>query len=330
MTRERAMQIKVIAAFAAVYLAWGSTFVAIRFAIESLPPFLMAGLRFLIAGSILYVFARLKKAALPSGKQWASAFLIGFLLLVCGNGAVVIAEKTVPSGMVSLLIAMVPLYFALIEWLRPGGKAPSARSSAGLLTGVLGLILLISPQNISGSGTIDLQGVLIVLLGSLAWSVGSIYSRSVHLSESLPMGIAMQTLAGGIILTLVSLLANEAQHLDISQVSGRSCLALAYLVISGSLVGFSAYVFLLKNVRASKVATYAYVNPVVAVLLGWLLGGETLTAHSLTAAAVILFAVWIITGATEEKAAKSSKPEKTNSKTEIESTEVVAAAACPD
>lgn len=292
MTAPNSLNIKVLAAFAAVYFAWGSTFLAIRFAVESMPPFIMAGFRFLAAGAVLYVWARFRGATLPSMKQWLSAALIGFLLLVCGNGAVVIAEKTVPSGMVSLLIAMVPVYFALLEWLSPGGKAPSAKTIAGLSLGVFGLIMLVNPFKLSASASsLDLGGVCIVLAGSFAWSLGSMYSRSVKLSESPTMGLAMQTLAGGVLLTFISVLANEPKHLDLSLISMRSYLSLVYLIVFGSLIGFSAYVFLLKTVKPTQVATYAYVNPVVAVILGWLFAGERLNSETVLASAVILAAV---------------------------------------
>lgn len=291
-------RLKVLSAFAAVYLAWGSTFIAIRFAVESIPPFLMAGSRFLIAGALLYVFARLRGALVPSLKQWIPATIIGTLLLVCGNGGVALAEKTVPSSLVSLLIAMVPVYFALLEWARPGGSPPGLRVGAGLLIGVLGFLMLVGPSHLFGTAAaIDMRGVVYVLAGSLCWSIGSLYSRGLKIADSPVMGIAMQTLAAGVLMLLISLGLNETARVDLAAIPLKAIFSVWYLIVFGSLVGYSAYIWLLQNVKSSLVATYAYVNPVVAVFLGWALAGEQLSLQTMLSAAVILSAVWIITQA---------------------------------
>ncbi|MBX9722940.1 MAG: EamA family transporter [Candidatus Obscuribacterales bacterium] len=295
---DKVSKLNLIAAFAAVYFFWGSTFLAIRFAVEAIPPFFMAGVRFAIAGGILYAWARFKGAALPTLRQWIPAFVIGTLLLVCGNGGVVLAERTVPSGLVSLMVAMVPVYFALMEWCRPGGSAPGLRVSIGLLVGVMGLLLLVGPANIfGGSSNIDLKGVAFVTVGSLCWSFGSLYSRTVKIAEHPAMGVAMQTLAAGLVLLLISILTNESKQLDITAISSKAILSVAYLIVFGSIIGFSAYIWLLQNVKSTMVATYAYVNPVVAVFLGWIIAGETVSAQTAIAASVILVAVWLITQA---------------------------------
>ncbi len=293
---DRTLKYKIIAAFAAVYFFWGSTFIAIRFAVESIPPFLMASSRFLVAGAILYLFARIKGAAVPALKQWLPAFAMGALLLVFGNGSVVIAEKTVPSGVVSLLIAMVPIYFAVLEWIKPGGKAPNFKTSIGLIIGTVGLLLLIGPHKIiSGTSDIDLKGVFIVLGGSLAWSIGSLLSKTVRISENPTMGLAMQTLAAGVMMIVLSCGFGEIASMQFSAVSAKSLISLLYLIVFGSLVGFTSYVWLLQTVSPTLVATYAYVNPVIAVLLGWLLAGEKVTGDTMLAGSVILMAVWLIT-----------------------------------
>ncbi|HNB24812.1 MAG TPA: EamA family transporter [Candidatus Melainabacteria bacterium] len=293
---DRTLKYKIIAAFAAVYFFWGSTFIAIRFAVESIPPFLMASSRFLVAGAILYLFARFKGATVPALKQWLPAFAMGALLLVFGNGSVVIAEKTVPSGVVSLLIAMVPIYFAILEWIKPGGKAPNFKTSIGLIIGTIGLLLLIGPHKImSGSSDIDLKGVFIVLGGSLAWSIGSLLSKTTRISENPTMGLAMQTLAAGIMMFVLSCGFGEIASMQFTAVSVKSLVSLLYLIVFGSLVGFTSYVWLLQTVSPTLVATYAYVNPVIAVLLGWLLAGEKVTADTMLAGSVILVAVWLIT-----------------------------------
>lgn len=316
----KSLQIKILLAFAAVYFAWGSTYIAIRFAVETIPPFFMGAVRFLIAGAMLYSYARLRGAAVPELKQWIPAGIVGGLLLLCGNGAVVLAEKTVPSGMVSLLIAMVPIYFALLEWVRPGGKAPGGRSLMGLVIGTVGLLMLIGPDKITSTGVqLDPFGVVIVMLGSLAWSVGSLYSRSVKISDVPSMGIAMQTTAGGVLMLLASLALGEPARMDLSAVTMKSVVSVLYLIVFGSLIGFSAYVWLLRTVRPALVATYAYVNPVVAVLLGWILGGESLNTQSMLAGSVILSAVWLITGSTPKPA-----PEKTDPTESIEDPALIA------
>ena len=317
----KSLEVKILLAFAAVYFAWGSTYIAIRFAVETIPPFFMGGVRFLIAGGLLYLYARLRGAAVPQLRQWIPAGIVGALLLLCGNGAVVLAEKTVPSGMVSLLIAMVPIYFALVEWIRPGGKAPGLRTSIGLLIGTIGLLLLIGLDKITSAGAepLDPRGVVIVMLGSLAWTVGSLYSRSVRIAESPSMAIAMQTLSGGVLMLLASIGLNETATVDLSAITMKSLVSVLYLIVFGSLIGFSAYVWLLKTVRPALVATYAYVNPVVAVFLGWLLGGEVLNTQSMIAGAVILSAVWLITGSQEKPSEpKPAEAEEDTNKTNIE------------
>jgi drug/metabolite transporter (DMT)-like permease len=207
---------------------------------------------------------------------------------------------------------MVPVYFTLLEWWRPGGSAPSLKVVAGLTVGVIGLILLVGPSNLSGAtSSIDLRGVAYVLVGSLAWSVGSIYSKQLNFSDSPAMRIAMQTLSAGIILALISISAGEPQHMNLSSISMRSILSLAYLIVFGSIIGFSAYVYLLHTVRPTLVSTYAYVNPVVAVFLGWALAGEHLNSQMMLAATVILSAVWIITQSSGKPAvAKASQAQQ--------------------
>jgi len=300
---------RVLAAFAAVYVVWGSTYLAIRFAIETLPPFLMAGARFLLAGAVLYGFVRARGAPRPQPVHWRSAAIVGGLLLFVGNGGVVWAERTVPSGVVALLVAMVPLWMVLLEWLRPGGQRPGRAVVLGLVVGFAGMVLLVGPMELAGGGGVDPVGAVTVLVASLAWSVGSIYSRSAPLPSSPLLVTGMQMLAGGGMLTLAGLARGELGDFDPATVSTGSAVAFAYLVVFGSLVGFTAYVYLLKVSTPSRVSTYAYVNPVVAVLLGWLLANEPLNARILGATAVIVAAVAVITtGGARKKAASSPSP----------------------
>ena len=284
----------VLAAFAAVYLLWGSTYLAIIFAIDTLPPLLMAGARFLLAGSILYAVMRLRGEAAPAPRHWRSAAIIGALLLLCGNGGVTLAERTVPSGVAALLVAMVPMWMVLLEWVRPGGVRPTVRTLLGLLVGFAGIGVLVGPGATQG-GPVDPFGAGLVMLGSAAWAAGSIYSRGAPLPKSALLATGMEMMWGGAWLLAAGVLRGEAWSTDFSAVSGTSLLAWAYLVVFGSLVGFTAYIWLLGVTTAARASTYAYVNPVVAVLLGWWLLDEPLTARVLVAAAIIVLAVAVIT-----------------------------------
>jgi drug/metabolite transporter (DMT)-like permease len=252
----------------------------------------MVSARFLAAGAILYAVLRLRGEANPTARQWRGGAIIGTLLRVCGNGAVTLAERTVPSGIVALLVAMVPLWMVLLEWLRPGGKRPAGRTFAGLAVGLAGMVLLVGPV---GSGGVPLGGAAIVLAGSLCWAFGSIYGKRLTLPTSPLMATAVEMLSAGAVLTVLAAVTGELSSLGAAKISGTSLLALAYLIVFGSLVAFSAYVWLLRATTPALVSTYAYVNPVVAVFLGWLVLGEPVTGRTLLAAAVIIAAVAIIT-----------------------------------
>lgn len=285
---------KMLASFAAVYIIWGSTYLAISFAEASIPPLLMAGVRFLIAGGLLYGWARLRGAARPARIHWRSALVVGGLLLFAGNGGVVLGERTVPTGLAALLVSTVPLWIVLIEGLRPGGRRPNVPVAVGLGIGFVGVALLVGPGAFTGSIG-GLGGVLVVVGAAVCWAVGSLYSRTARLPDSPLMGNALEMLAGGALLMLVALGAGEGGQLHLDRVTPRSALALAYLVIFGSLIAFTAYIWLLRHVPVAHVSTYAYVNPVVALLLGIAFNGEQLTPLTLLAAAVILAAVVVIT-----------------------------------
>ncbi|MFL5575963.1 MAG: EamA family transporter [Gemmatimonadaceae bacterium] len=295
---------QVLAAFAAVYVIWGSTYLAIRFAIETLPPLLMAGARFTVAGALLYAWTRrpgaTERPPRPTATEWGWGALVGGLLLLGGNGAVVWAEKSVPSGVVALLVAAVPVWMVLLDWARPGGRRPGPLVIAGLLTGFAGLVALVGLGSFSGglsggAGAVSIGGALVALFGSLTWAIGSIISRGAGLPRSPFLATAIEMLCGGVLLLVAGLVAGEGGGLALAHVAPRSALAWMYLVVFGSLVGFTAYVWLLGHVSAARASTYAYVNPVVAVLLGWALAGEPITARTLVSAAVIVGAVALIT-----------------------------------
>jgi drug/metabolite transporter (DMT)-like permease len=290
---NRPTRTQLIAAFAAIYLIWGSTYLAIRFAIETMPPFLMAGVRFLIAGALLTAWSLWQGAARPTWRQWRSTAIIGGLLLVGGNGAVVWAETRVPSGLAALMIATVPFWIVVLDWLRPGGVRPAGRVIFGVLLGMVGIFLLIGPDR--SGGNVDPIGALVLILASLSWSIGSLYSRRAQLPPSPLLATGMEMLAGGVLLFVVGAALGETGRVELSAISLRSGLSLLYLILFGSLIGFTAYIWLLRVTAPARVATYAYVNPVVAVFLGWALAGETLSLATVVAAAVIVTAVMIIT-----------------------------------
>ncbi|HYN88651.1 MAG TPA: drug/metabolite exporter YedA [Ardenticatenaceae bacterium] len=292
-TRTRP-RLDVALALLTVYVIWGSTYLAIRFAIATLPPFLMAGTRFTLAGALLYGWMRLRGAPRPSAANWRAALVIGALLLVGANGVVSWAEQRVPSGIAALIIATVPLWMALLDWLRPGGIRPRVQIALGLLCGFAGVALLIGPRNWSGSA-VDLVGAGAVVFASFSWAVGSLYSRRAELPASALLATSIEMLAAGMLLLLVGTAGGEWARLDPGQVSLHSALALGYLVVFGSLIAFSAYVWLLRATTPAIVSTYAYVNPVVALVLGWALAGEALTPRTLLASAVIVAGVVIIT-----------------------------------
>jgi drug/metabolite transporter (DMT)-like permease len=286
---------KLLLAFGALYTIWGSTYLAIRLAIETLPPFLMASARFLVSGVALYSYARLRGGAeRPTRVEWRSAAIVGGLLLLGGNGGVVWAEQRVPSGLASLIVATVPLWMVLLDWARPGGRRPSLGVSAGLLLGTAGLVVLVGPGIFSGRGAVDGAGTLALLGSALAWAAGSVYSQHARLPSSPLLATGMEMLAGSVLLFAAALVAGQTS-VDVGAVSLRSWLALLYLILFGSLIGFTAYIWLLKVAPPARVSTYAYVNPVVAVLLGWAVLAEPLTPRTWAAAGIIIGAVAIIT-----------------------------------
>ena len=291
---NQSFKVKVLAAFASIYIIWGSTYLGIRFAIETIPPFFMAGIRFVIAGAILYAWARLRGAEKPSFIHWRSAAVIGALLLFLGNGGVTWSEQRVPSGIAALLIATVPLWIVLQDWLWHGAARPSARVIAGLITGLIGMLLLVGPGQFLGEGGVDLIGVGVLMIATSSWAAGSLYSRKAKLPDSPFLSTAMEMLAGGFILLLFGFVTGVSSRMNPDAWSVRSTLALGYLIIFGSLVAFTAYVWLLRVVATERVATYAYVNPIIAMLLGWGFAGEQFTTDTLLAALAIIVAVILI------------------------------------
>ncbi len=284
---------QIVAGFAAVYILWGSTYLAIRFAVESFPPFLMAGTRHLTAGLLIFVWLRARGTPLPERRHWRSALIIGGLLLLGGNGLVSWAEQRVPSGLAALIVASVPIWMAIVQGVQRR-RRPSGPVIAGLLLGLAGLVLLVLPGRFGGGGHVDALGAAALLLAALSWVIGSLYSRRAALPSSTLLAISMEMIGGGLLLWLFGLAVGEASRFHPAAVTLRSTLSLGYLVVFGSLIGFSAYIWLLKVSTPARVTTYAYVNPVVAVMLGWAFAGEALTLRIGLAAAAIVGAVALI------------------------------------
>ncbi|MFG3051603.1 EamA family transporter [Kitasatospora sp. NPDC048239] len=292
-------------ALALVYVVWGSTYLAIRIALETMPSFLSAGARFLCAGLLLAGFVAVRRGpaelrvTLP---QLGSSALVGGLLLTGGNGLVVLGENSIPSGLAALLVAAVPLWMVLLT--ATVGERPRPVELAGVLLGLAGLVVLSAPAI---GGDIAPVGVIAVICATLTWSAGSFAAKRIPMPASVLAASAYQMLAGGLGNVLIGLARGEEHGLDLAEVSGRSWMALGYLVLAGSLVGYTAYAWLLKSAPLTLVATYAYVNPVVAVLLGWLVLAEPLTGPTLAGGAIVVAGVCLVVSVSRRPAKAAAR-----------------------
>lgn len=303
-------RISIILAFAGIYLIWGSTYLGILFAIQSIPPLLMAGARFLLAGIILYAAARLSGVPRSPPADWRTALIVGACLLLGGNGGVTLSEQYVPSGLAALLVATVPIYIVLLSWLFGMSKRPSAITWAGLAGGFVGVGLLVGPAlrfSTTGESPQAWIGMTILLFSSLIWSAGSLYSRTARNNPSPFLAAGQQMLCGGALLFLAGLVRGELQHFDPGQVTPQSLWAFVYLVLIGGIIGYVSYAWLLRYCEPAKVATYAYVNPIVAVLLGAMFAHETLSLRTLVAAGLIIGSVALIITA-QQLTARAAPP----------------------
>ena len=304
--RGHASRAQIVAAFASIYVIWGSTYLAIRYAVETIPPFIMGGVRFLISGAMLYLWARSRGAPKPTRLHWRNAIIAGGFLLLGGNGAVVWAEQFVPSGLTALLVSILPFWLVIIEWIRPPRRRPSAAVLVGLVLGFVGIIVLVGPSDVGGHGDVMPLGALVLILGSLSWAIGSFWSRDAQLPESGLLTTGMEMIGGGVLLLVVGTLAGEFSRLDIHGISNASAFGLLYLITFGSMLGFTSYIWLLDKVSPARLGTYAYVNPIVAVLLGWAIAGERLSIRTGVAAAIVICAVALITTARSTEAGQTA------------------------
>ena len=293
MTTQKRLRIPI--AMACVYLFWGGTYLGMKFALESMPPFLLAGMRFLIAGSVLYAAARLTGAPRPRWREWAGPASVGAFLLLGGNGGICWAEQYIPSGVAALMAATMPLCTTLISWLVWRGKRPNGLVVLGLLVGFGGVALMTwQSGQLGGNGRIGGIGLAVCALAVLSWSFGSTWSPHAKQPGSPILATAMQQLSGGALLLLVAAISGDFARFDAASLTWRAGMSFAYLVVFGSLVAYSAYVWLLRNADLVFVSTYTYVNPLVAVFLGWLLAGEPMRPGFLVSVAVILAGVLLV------------------------------------
>ena len=258
---------------------------------------MMGGIRFLISGAMLYLWSRSRGAPKPTRLHWRNAIIAGGFLLLGGNGAVVWAEQFVPSGLTALLVSILPFWLVIIEWVRPPRRRPSGAVLVGLVLGFIGIIVLVGPSDVGGHGDVSPLGALVLILGSLSWAIGSFWSRDAQLPQSGLLTTGMEMLGGGALLLIIGALTGELSNFDIHRISRASAVGLVYLITFGSLLGFTSYIWLLDKVSPARLGTYAYVNPIVAVLLGWAIAGERLSIRTGVAAAIVICAVALITTA---------------------------------
>ena len=297
-------------AFAAIYIVWGSTYLAIRVVVGAFPPFLAAGSRFLVAGALLYGWARWRGVEPPTPRLWMPAFLLGGLFFLFGNGGVSWAETRIPSGLTALLAATSPLFTAIFESGHYGWRRPPLRALVGIVAGLGGVALLVAPGEIIGGDHVDLAGAAAITLAALAWAGGSVLSHAVPLHSSPVLSTGMKMLAGGVLLTVAGMLFGEGSRVSPEVLTPNAILAWLYLIVFGSIIGFSAFSYLLRVTTPSKVATSAYVNPLVAVALGWALLGESVTPRTLVAAGIIIGGVMLIRGSQGARELGSQQPQE--------------------
>ncbi|MCU0647347.1 MAG: EamA family transporter [Gemmatimonadaceae bacterium] len=284
-----------VAAFATIYVVWGSTYLAIRWLVEGAPPFLMASIRFAIAGGLLFAWSRWRSGERPTGAHWRNAAVVGALLLFVGNGAVSWASQRVPSSLASLVISATPLWLVILQRVGPLQRQPTVAELGGVVIGLAGVALLVWPTgHQTGVPLVDPVGAIVLLIGCLSWAAGSLYARSAALPRTATMGPAMQMLCASVLLFGLAAVHGDLQRFDVRATPASAWWSLLYLIVAGSLLGFTAFSWLMRVASPTLVGTYAYVNPVVAVLLGVLLGGEALPPRAVLATVVIVSGVALV------------------------------------
>ena len=293
---------KTLLAFAIIYFVWGSTFLAIRIGVHEVPPFLLAAMRFLAAGLALYLWMLARGERSPTARQWASAFLLAFLIFVCDYGLLFWAEQRVPSGPAAVMMATIPVFMALSEIVFLRTQKLTLRLAFALLIGIAGVAALVSRSLNLGGAPIDTTGAVALLIGSMSWSIASALTRILPLPSSRAMSSGAQMLAGGVLLAITAMALGEHRGFNPATVSHKAWLALLYLIIPGSIIGFTAYTWLIHHESPTKVGTYAYVNPVIAVVIGYFLGGETIGPRTIIGTLFVLISVVVITTMRGKKA----------------------------
>lgn len=309
---------KVLLAFGIIYFVWGSTFLAIRVGVREVPPFLLAGIRFVIAGGVLYGWMRLKGAPAPTGREWRSAILLAVMIFVLDYGLLFWAEQRVPSGIAAVMMATIPVFMALSEILIIKTRRLTARLVFASLLGVGGVVVLVNPSVSFGDSAINPVGAIALLVAAVSWSVASVISRKLSLPSAKAMSSGAQMLAGGILLTLTAGLLGEFRGFHPQAVSAKAWLCLVYLIVAGSVIGFTAYVWLLHHESPTKVGTYAYVNPVVAVLVGYFFGGEAIGLRTIAGTLLVLVGIVVITTTPAKKKEASNSFEVRDTSVELQ------------
>lgn len=294
---------KTLLAFAIIYFVWGSTFFAIRVGVSEVPPLLLAAIRFLLAGSILYAWVIVRGGRSPNLREWRSAFLLGLMIFVCDYGLLFWAEKRVPSGVAAVMLATIPVFMSLSEIALLRTQKMTVRLALAFLVGIGGVGVLMSHSMSLGGVPVDRLGAVALIAASVSWSVSSVLTRKIPLPKSKVMSSGAQMLAGGVLLTLAALALGEQRNFHAASVRPQAWFALGYLIVAGSIIGFTAYTWLLHHESPTKVGTYAYVNPVVAVVIGYFLGGEPLGLRTILGTLLVLVSVIVITTAPTKKGA---------------------------
>jgi drug/metabolite transporter (DMT)-like permease len=297
----RPSRLKILLAFAIIYLVWGSTFLAIRIGVREVPPFLLAGIRFFIAGIVLYAWMRVKGTPSPTRRQWTAISFLAVLIFVFDYGLIFWAEKRVASGVTAVMMATIPVFMAIAEICFLRTQQLSMRLALGLVVGVSGVLVLVGPLSGAGEKAIDTSGAIALIIAAISWTAATILTRKFSLPESKVMSSGAQMLVGGVLLILTSAGLRELNGFDVRAVSFGAWIALLYLIVAGSIVAFTAYVWLIHHESPTKVGTYAYVNPVIAVLLGYALAGESLSTRTIAGTLLILISVVVITTTPKRK-----------------------------